>query len=132
MGRLTFVAPSRWLADEVGRSSLCGRFPAEVIPYGLDTDTFRPRDRAAIRDVLGVPGGAKVVLFVADGLDHPRKGFDLLLAALERLRGVPDLFLLTLGGGGGRGPCRPAAQGAGQERRTTDFYRSSTPRRTSS
>ena len=97
--RLTFVAPSRWLADEVRRSSLCGRFPAEVIPYGLDTDTFRPRDRAAGRDVLGVPADARVVLFVAQGLGNPRKGFDLLLAALEHLRDVPNLFLLALGGG---------------------------------
>ena len=97
--RLTFVAPSRWLADEVRRSSLCGRFPTEVIPNPVDTDTFRPRDRAAAQDVLGVPADARVALFVADGLGNPRKGFDLLIGALEHLRDVPNLFLLALGGG---------------------------------
>ena len=98
-GRLTFVTPSRWLGGEVRRSGLCGRFPTETIPNGLDTNAFQPRDRIVARAALGVPEGAKVVLFLAFGSGNVRKGFDLLRDALGRVRGVPGLFLLTLGGG---------------------------------
>ena len=98
-GRLTFVTPSRWLGEEVRRSGLCGRFPTETIPNGLDTNAFQPRDPAVARAALGVPEGAKVVLFLAFGSGNVRKGFDLLRDALGRVRGVPGLFLLTLGGG---------------------------------
>jgi len=92
--RLQFVTPSRWLGDELGRSSLAGRFPRSVIPYGLDLNDFAPRDRAACRDILGLPLDAKVLLFVADGLDNERKGFALLTAALAALpRDVPFAIL---------------------------------------
>ena len=95
--RLTFVAPSRWLAEEVRRSAVCGRFEAKVIPYGLDTELFRPRDQAAARDVLGVPPDAKALLFLADAVTNVRKGFHLLRQALERLEGLPNLCLVTVG-----------------------------------
>ncbi|QDT15544.1 glycosyltransferase [Alienimonas californiensis] len=97
--RLTFVTPSRWLGAEVGRSSLCGRFPVEVIPYGLETDVFRPRNQAAARELLGVPPDAKTALFLADAVNNVRKGFSYLKGALERLRGLPNLCALTVGRG---------------------------------
>ena len=92
--RLQFVTPSRWLAEEIRRSPLAGRFPISVIPYGLDLNDFAPRDRAACRDILGLPLDAKVLLFVADGLDNERKGFAQLTAALAALpRDVPVAIL---------------------------------------
>ena len=99
--RMTIVAPSRWLADAARRSSLFGRFRVEVIPYGLDTDTFRPRDHRAAREVLDIPQDARVVVFVADGLMNRRKGFQLLIDALKPLRDVPNLWLLAIGRGDG-------------------------------
>ncbi len=95
--RLQFVTPSRWLAEEIRRSPLAGRFPVSVIPYGLDLHDFAPRDRAACRDILGLPPDVKVLLFVADGLDNSRKGFALLTAALAALpRDVP-IAILSVG-----------------------------------
>jgi glycosyltransferase involved in cell wall biosynthesis len=97
---LHIVTPSRWLADEVRRSSIFNdRFPVSVIPYGLDTDDFAPRDRAVARQVLGIPQDAKVVLFVAQAVGVRRKGFALLAEALESMQDVPGLFLLSLGSG---------------------------------
>lgn len=96
--RLHIVTPSRWLADEVHRSPILGRFPISVIPYGLDLEDFAPRDRRSARDLLGVPQGAKVVLFVADGLETSRKGFSILAQTLMNYDAQPsDLFLLSLG-----------------------------------
>jgi glycosyltransferase involved in cell wall biosynthesis len=96
---LHVVAPSRWLAGEARRSPLFSRFPISVIPYGLDIEeTFVPREQAPIRDVLGIPRSARVVLFLAETTDSPRKGFSLLAEALRLCAvKVPDLFLVSVG-----------------------------------
>jgi glycosyltransferase involved in cell wall biosynthesis len=96
---LHIVTPSLWLTEEAKRSSLLGRFSSSVIPYGLDTDIFSPRDPSIARAVLGVPKSAKVVLFVAGSTDNWRKGFVFLAEALSELTEWPNLFLVSLGGG---------------------------------
>jgi glycosyltransferase involved in cell wall biosynthesis len=48
--------------------------------------------------LLGIPADARVALFVADGLDNRRKGFALLVEALNHCaRVVPGLMLMSLG-----------------------------------
>ncbi len=97
--RLHFVTPSRWLAESIRSSSLLGeRFEISVIPYGVDTDCFAPRDKTTARASLGIPAHAKVVLFVAQAVEVRRKGFSLLMDALSDLE-LADLFLVSLGGG---------------------------------
>lgn len=96
--QIHFAAPSTWLAEEVQRSPILGRFPVSVIPYGLDLTEFSPRDVSSAREVFGIPPKAKVILFVADGLPLFRKGFEVLVRALEHIRAwVPDLHLVTVG-----------------------------------
>ena len=83
---LTVAAPSRWIADCAGASSLFARRPIEVIPTGVDTGLFRPMDRAAARSTLGLPPDRDLILFDAPGAtDDPRKGYAQLLAALRAL-----------------------------------------------
>jgi glycosyltransferase involved in cell wall biosynthesis len=95
--RLRLVTPSRWLKEEVGRSPFFAGMPISVIPYGVDTDMFTPRDRAAARVLLGIPAGVHVILFLAHSFEMERKGMPLLLEALQRLADVPGLFLLSAG-----------------------------------
>jgi glycosyltransferase involved in cell wall biosynthesis len=97
--RLWLVAPSRWIAGEVGRSSLAGRFPVKVIPNGVDTDVFRPRDPRVAREVLGIPSDACVVLFVAEWMARPAKGLGVLASALQQMADVPHLTLASVGTG---------------------------------
>jgi glycosyltransferase involved in cell wall biosynthesis len=98
-GRLHIVGTSRWIAEQAKRSTVLGRFASTVIPNGLDTNEYAPRDRESSRDALEIPRGAKVVLFVADSAAIKRKGFDYLARALAILADEPDLFLLSVGGG---------------------------------
>lgn len=95
--RLQIVAPSLWLAREVGRSTLLNRFPITTIPNGLDTDAFAPRDKKAIRQALGISLSEKVVLFVAHDINDPRKGFKFLAAALEGLKKQRHMTLISIG-----------------------------------
>lgn len=83
---MTIVTPSRWLADCARQSALMRDWPVHVVPNLLDTDKFRPHDKALCRDILGLPQGVPLILFGAIGGGKDlRKGFDLLLAALRQL-----------------------------------------------
>jgi glycosyltransferase involved in cell wall biosynthesis len=96
---LHLVGTSRWIAGEAKRSSLMGGFSVTIIPNGLDVEEFRPRDRAVSRDFFNLPPDGKIVLFAADSADTVRKGFAYLAEALAGMRDVPNLLLLSLGGG---------------------------------
>lgn len=81
---LAVVAPSRWMANLVGQSML-NRFGVQVIPHGIDTDLFAPRDKASCRRALGLPLDGVIIAAVSAAFDDVRKGPDLLLQALQLL-----------------------------------------------
>lgn len=95
---LTITPPSEWLTQASRNSVLLGRFPHQTIPYGLDTQLFRPLDRNFARQVFNLPQDKKLLLFVADSVANPRKGMDLLVEAL-RLLPEKDVVIVTIGGG---------------------------------
>ena len=95
--KLRLVAPSRWMASEIQRSELLGRFPVSVIANGVDLDAFAPRNKAFARDTLGLPQEANVLLFAAHAVDERRKGFSALMAALGGLREDLNLHLVAVG-----------------------------------
>lgn len=82
---ITVVTPSRWLAGMAGQSSLFAGRRIEVIPYGIDTEVFKPVGRRVARERLGLPSDGPIVLFGAQSLTDPRKGWDLLCDALRRI-----------------------------------------------
>ena len=73
-----------------------------VIPAGVDTELFHPRDRAAVRRELGLPDlDTPILLFV--GRIERLKGIDTLLesvAVVSRTCSGRDLKVLIVGGGG--------------------------------
>jgi glycosyltransferase involved in cell wall biosynthesis len=95
--RINIAAPSRWLADLVHESILSHAQTVECIPNGVDLDAFRPADQARARACLNLPTGAKVIVFVAEKLANQRKGYVLLLEALDRLQVSEPIVLLTIG-----------------------------------
>lgn len=97
--RLVIVCPSQWLAREAHRSTLCRDFEVRVIPNGIDLTVFRPLARSEARRRLNLPPAARIVLFVADQIEDPRKGLHELGAAFAGVRDVPDILLVTLGRG---------------------------------
>jgi glycosyltransferase involved in cell wall biosynthesis len=97
--RLHIVAPSRALANEAKRSSLLQKFSITVIPFGLDTEEFSPRDKASARGMLGIPQDARVVLFIAEPITRRIKGFALLAQTLNGLGDLTHLLLISVGSG---------------------------------
>ena len=99
--RITVVAPSSWTERLARESPLLARFAVRRIPNGVDTRAFRPGERLAARAALGVDPNAKVILFVAHGLDaNSRKGTDDAIAALRRLGSRPGTIVMLAGEGG--------------------------------
>ncbi|MBD3322935.1 glycosyltransferase [candidate division KSB3 bacterium] len=94
---LQLVTPSQWLAEEVRHSALLQRFPVNVIPNGLDTSVFTPRDRYFAREVLDLPQDAHVLLFAATLIEDRRKGLSLLLDALADSYDNANFLLVSLG-----------------------------------
>jgi glycosyltransferase involved in cell wall biosynthesis len=105
------MAPSHEQARDTAISQLIPRGLMHPVPNGIDTDTYRPRDRQALRQKLELPGGT---LFVTAGRLNKEKGFDIALEALARVtRDHPEARLLILGDGDQRGPLEAFAKRLG-------------------
>ena len=95
--RIHLVTPSRWMQEQVKKSSLMSQLPCITIPNGLDTEVFKPRDQAAARQLLGIPRERLMILFLADWAGEKRKGFSLLVEALKSFNNDPRVHFLTVG-----------------------------------
>ncbi|WP_017303053.1 glycosyltransferase family 4 protein [Spirulina subsalsa] len=95
---LTIVTPSHWLAQQV-KQSLLKHCHLEVIPYGIDLDTYQPISPSLARTALGINHYKNVLLFGVENLSYRRKGADLLIDALEKLPPTlkQETVLLTFG-----------------------------------
>ncbi|MBD0261872.1 MAG: glycosyltransferase family 4 protein [Tolypothrix sp. Co-bin9] len=83
---LTLVSPSSWLANCATSSSLFKNLRIEVIPHGLDTETFRPINQVLAREILNLPQDKKLILFGAlQATSDRNKGFHLLQPSLQEL-----------------------------------------------
>lgn len=102
--RLTVTAPSEWLTG-LAKESILGRYPVLHIPNAVNSDLYRPADKAASRAVLGWPQDDKILLFAAESVHNPFKHFALLVAALEALPSMCKrrLHLAILGDADGIG-----------------------------
>lgn len=105
---LTIVAPSNWLANCARESALFKNFRVERIPYGIDTDVYRPMGKRLAREALGLPLDKQLILFGSlKATSDRRKGFHFLQAALQELSlAVPNdsVELVVFGASGAQQP----------------------------
>lgn len=83
---VTHVGPSRWMSEcaqqsKLWKGSAGSRF--EVIPNGLNIQTFRPHNTREARIGLGLDPDATILLFGAHSVSSSIKGGDLLHEALN-------------------------------------------------
>jgi glycosyltransferase involved in cell wall biosynthesis len=82
---INVVTPGHWLGKCARKSRLLGLFPQEVIPYGIDLDTFSPMAQKQARAIFGLPTDKRIVLFSANDVNRRNKGYHIFLEALAYL-----------------------------------------------
>lgn len=97
---LSVVACSHWLANLAKESPLLKNAAVQNIPNPIDTELFKPVDKIAARQQLGLPLDKKLILFVAANVADKRKGFEWLQKGLELIKKDnpnSNLALLVMG-----------------------------------
>jgi glycosyltransferase involved in cell wall biosynthesis len=100
---LTFVGCSRWIADLASESVLTRGKRVLNIANAINTELFRPQDKAGARRKCGLPEDKRLILFGAAKTTDPRKGMSYLIEALkllvERYNDVKERVEVVLVGG---------------------------------
>jgi glycosyltransferase involved in cell wall biosynthesis len=97
---LFVAAPSHWMLERAKASILSyGIVSTKLIPNGVDLSVFRPADKAAARERIGLPQDEPILLF--SGLspaNNPFKDLPTLRAAVDMIGRVGrDITLVVLG-----------------------------------
>lgn len=82
---LKFITPSKWLYNKVKESRLGQDHEVFIHRNIIDTEVFKPRDKNSSRQRLGLPINEKFILFGADNINSPYKGWSYLKDALNRI-----------------------------------------------
>jgi len=79
------VCPSRWLLQSSQQSPLLKDKKHFLIPYMMDTSTFKPLDKKWARQLWNLPQNKKIILMgAASPIRDPNKGFRFLKKALTK------------------------------------------------
>jgi putative colanic acid biosynthesis glycosyltransferase len=90
------VTPSKWLSDIV-KNTFFQKYQIEVIPNGIEIETFKPVNKEKAKQILGFPPKSEVVLFVAADLNNELKGTKYFLKAINEIKNQKDLIIATVG-----------------------------------
>ncbi len=83
---LEVLAPSQWLADCAAASTIFKNHRVRVCRNVIDTDVFKPLSKELCRKALNLPQGKKLLLFGADDVSSPYKGWNYLRGALDSMK----------------------------------------------
>ena len=89
------VCPSQWLAEQIKKSYL-NKYQIKVIPNGINTEIFRPKDKINGKKELGISSGKKIILTIAADLKDERKGIKYFFNSLKKLD-TKNYLVLTVG-----------------------------------
>jgi glycosyltransferase involved in cell wall biosynthesis len=92
-----WIVPSKQQFEDTRRGEFMVRSRGHVVPNGVDTDLFRPRERREVRVELGL--GEEPTL-VSVGRLNVEKGVDVAIRSLAAVRrSIPNARLVIVGGG---------------------------------
>lgn len=96
---MTITAPSSWLMDRAKESILADK-PGVVIPNGIDTEVFRPRDTASLRRQHGIKNEKIIIHVTADfstDPNHLKGGYYVVALARRLLEMGSDTKVIVVG-----------------------------------
>jgi glycosyltransferase involved in cell wall biosynthesis len=101
--RLHIIVTTEWMRNQVKQSILGNALSINVISNGVDLEIYKPRSRGEARKALDLPQNVPILLWSAGSRGNFRKGYHLVVKALERMQTGTDKmpFLVTMGGAKG-------------------------------
>jgi glycosyltransferase involved in cell wall biosynthesis len=99
---INIVCPSTWLMKAATKSKLMRDWPISLIHYPINSAVYHPIKSGEAKARLNLRADSRIILFGAVGIDKDkRKGFDLMIEALYKLRlrfgDCSDFVLATFG-----------------------------------
>ena len=94
---LSIIALNDWLCNLSKKSELFGKYPHHIIPNGLDTTVFKIQNKRFSKRIFNIPNHKRCLLFVADSVTNKRKGFNLLMEAINQMD-HNNIHLAIIGG----------------------------------
>lgn len=93
---MVFVTPSKWLERCCGQGYLnCEN--VQAIYNGIDMEEYKAWDKNEVRKKYRLPFNKHIIMFSANGIKNPYKGFTYLRKALCACREKEDYALLVVG-----------------------------------
>lgn len=89
-----FVVASRWMFDLLDEAKIISLDRVHHVPYGIDTDIFRVKNKENIRSSLGIEKGQFVIGFRSDLNEN--KGFEYIEHLLSRIESGDKITLIAL------------------------------------
>ena len=83
--KLSIVTCSNWLADEARKSILLSNFNIQVIPNPIDTDIYKPLNKAEAKKHFNLAENKLHILFATMTVKETRKGFDYFKKSILKL-----------------------------------------------
>ena len=99
LGKIHFVACSKWLKELALKSPLTYNHTVSAIPNPINTATYRPKDKTSLRKLMNLPLDKKIILFAAAKVSDKRKGIDYLVEASRILSKEENNYLFLIAGG---------------------------------
>jgi glycosyltransferase involved in cell wall biosynthesis len=94
--QLSIITPSRWMETLARQSAVFAGKKIKTVRNPADIAIFNIK-KGSVREKYGISPNKKIILFVAENPQDKRKGFDLLLSSLEKVRKKDGFHLLVIG-----------------------------------
>lgn len=83
-----------WMQEYSASTEVFGKCSHHIIRNSIDTTIFKEYPQQPIRKIFNIPSNKTVLIFVSQAINNTRKGFDLLLKALES---VKNCYIMMIG-----------------------------------
>jgi len=90
----TLHVASKWFADLINSDASQSLPPCKILPFGIDTERFRPKVIKFAKQILNIPETAFVIGIRA--VKEPQKNFQLMQRALQIMPKDIEIYILTI------------------------------------
>ncbi len=92
--KIHLIVASQWMDQMAANSPILSHLPRSVIPFGLDTQIFKPLDKKMCKQILGIPEDSFAVAFRS--VPYSFKGVEYIEKALLNLSSKKPIYIITL------------------------------------